>query len=526
MIARPAFILFALVAACGPDPLGGGGSRFLPLPATPARAIARSEGAAEGRPSFSWTSTDSGPAPVAGSWPKLIASENKRPGTRAWLLSAPATAHEIEGYASSTSVNLGDTIRFYVSTVDPSFSIEIFRLGWYGGEGARSMGPPVSLPGGLEMMPVPDSTTWFVECQWSPSWELTIPAGDPLAWPSGVYLAKLTAQQGKQSYIPFVVRDDQRPSAILFQSSVSTNQAYNNWGGHSTYSSNSTNHAQAVKVSFNRPYAEGYGAGRFFDFEINMLRFLEREGYDVTYATSIDTHRDPNLLDARLSFLSVGHDEYWSYDQRTQVESARDSGVHLGFFGSNAGYWQVRYEPSPSDGEPNRTLVAYKELAAVQDPYWREIGLHARSTARFRDLGRPEAELIGVMYNGIWPVDADMVIHQSDAWPLAGLKLLPGEHLPGLVGYETDAIGPDSPPGITLIAHSKVTGHDGLQGASDMTAYTHPSGANVFATGSMYFSWGLDDFPGLFGTHHHRSRVNASAQQITRNVLDIFSGAH
>jgi hypothetical protein len=463
---------------------------------------------------------------MGGSWPKLIESENMRPGTRDWMLSSPAGAGEIEGYASATSVNLGDTIRFYVNTAEPEFELEIFRLGWYGGDGGRSMTPPVTLEGVQQPIPLPDSTTLLLECRWSPSFVLTIPGGDPAAWPSGIYVAKLTAaSSGKQSYIPFVVRDDSRPSAILFQSSVATNQAYNAWGGHSTYGSNSEGHTQAVKVSFNRPYAEGYGAGRFFDFEINMLRFVEREGYDVTYATSIDTHRDAELLDYHLAFLSVGHDEYWSYDQRTQVEAARDQGVHLGFFGSNAVYWQVRYEPSQFDGTPDRTLVAYKELAPVSDPYWRMPGLHWRSTARFRDLGRPEDELIGVMYNGLWPVDADMVIDQRDAWPLAGTKLVGGTHLPGLVGYETDALGPDSPAGISLIAHSKATGHDGQMGYSDMTVYTHPSGANVFATGSMYFTWGLDDYPGMFGTHHHRSRASLAAQQIARNVLDVFTGA-
>src|SRR5919108_408369 len=101
--------------------------------------------------------------------------------------------------------------------------------------------------------------TGLVECRWANGYTLTIPNNplDATDWASGVYLAKLTAgTSGKQSYIIFVVRDDARRSDYLFQSSVTTFQAYNNWGGKSLYSYNSPS-GRAQKVSFNRPYIYG-----------------------------------------------------------------------------------------------------------------------------------------------------------------------------------------------------------------------------------------------------------------------------
>jgi len=100
------------------------------------------------------------------------------------------------------------------------------------------------------------------------------------------------------------------------------------------------------------------------------VRFLEREGYDVSYVTDVDTHQRPVTDGAALGhriFLSVGHDEYWSWPMRERVERARDRGVRLAFLGADVGYWQIRFEPS-ARGEPARTIVAYKEAAGDLDP--------------------------------------------------------------------------------------------------------------------------------------------------------------
>ncbi len=492
-----------------------------------------------------------------------ITIENTKPGTTHWQLINPATKREIEGYASLTSVNRGDEIKFFVSTKEPSYTIEIFRMGWYGGAGGRQTAPQVTRKSVKQPLPQVDQVTGSIECNWKDPYVLKIPynPADPTQWASGFYLAKLTtSKSGKQSYIIFVVRDDSRTSDFLFQSSVTTYQAYNNWGGMSLYRWNSRG-KQAYKVSFNRPYAlspnlkaaYGVGAGEFLTnfqpkrrtssagWEYNMVRWLEREGYDVTYCTDIDTHENridqysgkPMLL-LHKAFLSVGHDEYWSWNMRQNVKAARDAGVSLGFFSSNTCYWQIRFEASGLTKQLNRTIVTYKEGAAL-DPFARDSNPNndylVTTTWRSKPVSLPEEALIGVMYQ-TFQVNADIVIdHTAPDWLLANTQLSRSKtqasvdtnlkvgdkeiRLEGLLGYEVDRMFSNAPPNTIRIAHSPYRYRKGIRYA-DMTVYTAKSGATVFATGSMQWNWGLDDYN---APQVRPSLLNADAQAITRNIL-------
>ena len=295
-------------------------------------------------------------------------------------------------------------------------------------------------------------------------------------------------------------------------------------------------------MSFNRPYAissnsaaaYGNGAGDFLTnnavpptdasspsgWEYNMVRWLEREGYDVTYSTNVDTHTNARILDRHKGWLSVGHDEYWTWQMRAHVEDGRDRGVHLAFFSGNVCYWQIRLEPSAITGEPDRTIVSYKDDAPSLDPYAREeLGKRHLMTVHWRDepVNRPEESLIGVMYDGN-PVDADIVISEPDHWTMAGTGLRPGDRLPRLLGYEADRVFGSPPPGATILAESPYM-FEGRPHRAHMTVYALPTGATVFAAGTIQWSWGLDDFnvPNL-----RKSSLNPNVQQITRNVLARF----
>lgn len=474
----------------------------------------------------------------------LVQRENARLGTAEWRLTKPALHREIEGYASLTSVDRGHSIKFYVHTQDRFYRLAVYRMGWYGGAGARLVHGPVALPGISQQMPSMDVRTGLVECAWQDSYTLEIGnESDREAWVSGVYLAKLTAgTSGAQAYIIFVVRDETRPSDFLFQSSVTTYQAYNNWGGKSLYDFNSTNGRRAHKVSFNRPYAissnpaaaYGNGAGDFLTnnavpptdasspsgWEYNMVRWLEREGYDVTYSTNVDTHTNARILDRHKGWLSVGHDEYWTWQMRAHVEGGRDRGVHLAFFSGNVCYWQIRLEPSTITGERDRTVVSYKDDAPINDPYaQQDLGKRHLMTVRWRDepVNRPEESLIGVMYDGN-PIDADIVITKPDHWAMAGTTMRPGDRLPRLLGYEADRAFGSAPPGTTILAESPYT-FESQTHVAHMTIYTLDNGATVFAAGTIQWSWGLDDFnvPEL-----RQSSLNANVQRITTNVLTRF----
>jgi len=474
-----------------------------------------------------------------------IQRENARPGTPGWRLTHPAMSHEIEGYASLTSVNRGHQIGLYVHTHDRSYRLAIYRMGWYGGVGARRVHGPVTLRGISQPMPSMDPQTGFIECAWQDPYLLAVGGEmDQEEWVSGIYLAQLTAStSGAQSYIIFIVRDETRHSDYLFQSSVTTYQAYNNWGGKSLYDFNSAG-GRAYKVSFNRPYAissnpaaaYGNGAGDFVTnnavpptdrsspsgWEYNMVRWLEREGYDVAYSTSVDTHADARLLDRHKGWLSVGHDEYWTWQMRDHIEEARDRGVNLAFFSGNVCYWQIRLEPSDVTGELNRSIVSYKDDAPTKDPYARgEVGKRHLMTVRWRDepVNRPEESFIGVMYDGN-PIDGDIVITKPDHWTMTGTELRAGDRLPRLLGYEADRTFGNAPSDRTILAESPYQ-FEGQPHLAHMTSYHHHNAVTVFAAGTIQWSWGLDDFnvPDL-----RRSSLNPHVQQITRNVLARLRG--
>ena len=449
-------------------------------------------------------------------------SENEKPGSSDWETTQVALNGEIEGYASRTSVNRGEQIQLFVNTADPTYTIDVFRMGWYGGLGARRILPTISRAGTRQVIPMPDPDTGMVECNWSDPCILTASsATDATEWPSGVYLARLTGSSGKQSYIMFTIRDDARASAYLFLCAVNTYQAYNNWGGKSLYDFNSTG-PRASKVSYNRPYAiNPYGtrldgAGDFLRWwEYNMVRFLELEGYDVTYTTDVDADRNGPSLLVHQGLLIIGHNEYWSWEMRQNIIAARDDGVSLGFFSANNCFWQIRYEPSPVTGDTKRTIVCYKNATA--DPYALDSDSSNDEfvTVQWREppVNLPEGAFIGVEY-GAEPGDGgDIVIENAASWVCSNTGLQNGVHLPGLLGYEVDTEAGNQPAGTQRIAHSPIPNSSFT---ADMTVYVAESGAIVFATGSMDFNWGLDGYnaPAL-----HANYVNAAAQQMARNVL-------
>src|SRR5256885_1978816 len=341
---------------------------------------------------------------------------------------------QIKGYASATSVNLGETITFYV-TVTPAqqYTMDVYRMGWYQGLGGRLMQSVGPLQGVVQPVCPADASTGLIECNWTASYTLTVPT----TWTSGVFLVMLTNAQGYQNYITFVVRDDARVADVMFQQAVNTHQAYNNYPddhvtGKSLYEFNSygantvSGTPRAVKVSWNRPYT-ARGEGQLLGWEVYFIRWLERSGYGVKYSTNVDTHENSTRLLQSKAFLSVGDDAYWSKEMYDGVQQARDAGVHLGFFGASAVFWQVRFEASPLTRAADRVMVGYKDrtIDPVQGP---------TTTILWRDLNRPEQQLIGVQFTGsidISSPNAPYVVANSSSWVYAGTGLHDGDSIPG-----------------------------------------------------------------------------------------------
>ena len=290
---------------------------------------------------------------------RKLAEENSRPGTRQWMLENtridPATKYRcpwIEGYVSHASILPGETLQVMVSTNPASdFKIEFFRLGYYALDGGRQVHASEKLIGGVQAMPEIGPRR-LQNCQWKPSYELRIPDD----WLSGVYVGKLTElTEGLQSYVIFVVRD-QRTSDLVFQVSDHTWQAYNRWPSQFSLYDDGVNEwhwGDKSQVSFNRPYGKycqimnaplSTGSGEFFLWEFPFVYWLEEHGYDVTYISNTDLHRDAEQPQRGKGFISVGHDEYWTIEMFEHMQAAIASGVNVGFFSGNAVCGRVEWD--------------------------------------------------------------------------------------------------------------------------------------------------------------------------------------
>src|SRR5438132_3720498 len=221
---------------------------------------------------------------------RAIAIENERAGSQDWNSGfRVSTHHETEIYLDRVSAEAGDTVAVSISAFRPTGGeLKLFRFGWYGGAGGRI----IAQSGEIQVSPQPpcahSSTTGLVRCGWLP-----VPFLIPADATSGLYAIRVDTSDGFASFAPLVVIDHRRAD-LLFQASVLTYQAYNDWGGESLY----TDHdgipgGRAIEVSFDRPYSSANGLdARFFLLELPMARFLERFGYDVSYTTNVDLVHD------------------------------------------------------------------------------------------------------------------------------------------------------------------------------------------------------------------------------------------
>ncbi len=463
------------------------------------------------------------------SCPDAIARENSNPGASDWSLHNPAANHEIEGFAGSTSVNRGGQINFYINTSSASYTLQVYRLGFYGGAGARTMGSPVTITGQKQPAPIVVNESFLLECPWTSSYTLTIPADNTGSnvWITGIYLAKIvTADTGKDSYIPFVVRDDSGTADLLFNSAVATYQAYNNWGGKSLYTYNSSGGVRAMKVSFDRPYQDFGGAGILMQYEFGALQFLEKNGYNVSYVTDIDLHEGRPQFKNHKAFVAMGHNEYWTHAMRDNVTAARDAGVNLAFFTGNTMEWQARLEPSTTSATADRVLVEYR--SAALDPWGAgtDSAKWPYVTTRWRDapVNDPEESLLGEMWSSVvTPNLADYVVQDGSNWVFAQTGLNTGSKIPNVIGREIDhSFGVVSVPGLQILASGNITANDGTADHADMTLYQAASGAYVFDAGSLLWPWTLDANV-FWGSHPDYS--SALAQQITANVLQKYGAS-
>ena len=510
-----------------------------------------------------------------------IVAENCKPGNPSteWDING-AGDMTIQGFATDISYDVGETARFKIDTDSADYRIDLYRMGYYDGLGARlvaTVRPSVPLP---QEQP-PCATDWTVrlyDCgTWAESASWTIP-GDAV---SGVYVARLVRQDGdatwrmdnssasgappqqgphaygalglgrlrnpidepRASHIVFVVRDDSSRADIVMQTSDTTWTAYNSYGLGNVYSGRTVTGEsagramRAHKVSSNRPVQnrDTSPVNQYFDADYPLTRWLERNGYDVTYITGVDTHRTGQLLQNHRLFISIGHDEYWSGGMRRNTEAARDAGVNLAFMSGNEVFWKTRYEPSiDGTNTPYRTLVVYKESHSNQT----ELGEVKPTekidpvadvwTGTWRDASpanpegpQPENALTGTIFtvnaNRQDPLIVPAKYGKLRFWRNTKVaELQEGEQVAlanGLLGHEWDEDLDNGfrPAGLIRMSETTIDGvrypmdwgsvYDSGTATHALTLYRALSGALVFGCGCVQYSWGLDEF------HDHPTSV-------------------
>ncbi len=447
-----------------------------------------------------------------------VQDENLRTGTAAWAAGLDAGPESIiGGYGLPASLASGDTLRLFVAAQSSRVSISIYRLGWYGGAGARLLarhGDRTAPPQPACSPPVPGPSV----CPWLETDHFVVDQ----SWVPGLYVAKFADSLGRSRAFPFVVRSN-RPTAFVVVLPFATYQAYNDWGGASLYGGPGATPSEvyanrAVKVSSARPLSASVMTGMLLGLDYLLVRWLEQNAYDVSYITDYDFHRGGG--DPAIAWLFSGHSEYWSWPMWLRAKAARAQGISLGFLGGNDIYWLVRYETAAVNGLEAPVVVCYRD--ATQDPLGDTPGL---ATVRFRSSpnNTPENELVGVMsVPGKLQVrnsPVDLVVANGSDPLMAGTDLTTGEHIPRAAGWEGDRIVENgaTPPSIRILFASPYVLAEDATATQLMqaTVYRWPaSGALVYASGQPGFTWSLASFD--------RHIARPPIQRFLQNVLRAF----
>jgi len=365
---------------------------------------------------------------------------------------------------------------------------------------------------------------------------------------------RLEGQQ-LQSYMTFVVRDDSSTAPVVYSLDVTTWQAYNFWGGSgnagvgydlyarfndATFNSNGP---RAYTVSFDRPYldeGETDGAGEFFNWDFPMIRWMESKGYNMTYVTSTDLEANTSILTGHKVFVNTGHDEYYSDNMRAAVTNGIANGTNMALFSANDFYYRFTWA---SDGAGN----------ALRRQHCDKNALAGSTTYEWSNLPTPQPpnQIGGVLTAGV-ANDRPFLVSNANSWIYAGtnLKTYTGNGtsgvvlsgtgqnaLTGIIGYEFDARASTTPAlsayaqyepaGVQTVGHSYAPAADGnaTNTWSDAAMYTTPSGATVFAAGTIQWSWTVDDGYNTGFCNCSPGYANAAGQKVTQNILDRLSGS-
>jgi hypothetical protein len=413
------------------------------------------------------------------------------------------------GYANKTSVMQGSSITLHIATSVSPFRLTIVNL--------ANPSVPVRIIDGVTSQAQNCSGRFASGCGWAATRIIDIPT----SWPSGYYAASLPTSFGER-WVPFVVRSanpGQRTSTLVV-SPTNTYQAYNEFGGASLYPSDSP--ARASRLSFDRPYLENNGLGRFTIWEDEFVNWMKSENRPFDVVTDTDLE-DPSLLGNYNVVVFVGHSEYWTSGARQNLEAYSRSGGHVAILGGNTMWWQIRLQDNA------RTMIGWKDPAsdpaddALTTVHWwddpiynaenRIIGLSSRHGGYANRIGDTFEMLPLEQRTGFTVTDATSWVYAGSA---VGNGFTFGRESAGLqvdgLLFNCDAngtiLGPDGSDGTPRNFHILAT-TPASEGYGVVGYYVNASGGAVFNAGSQNWIYGLPYDPVV--------------TVMTRNVLNRFS---
>ncbi|NUR27872.1 MAG: hypothetical protein HOV83_18845 [Catenulispora sp.] len=429
----------------------------------------------------------------------------------------------MNGYLSRASAQCGDTVTAYLSSPVPvsGASLSAYRMGYYGGAGGRLVWQTKH----LTLEPQAQATVTGKELLAEAPWKASLSFHITGQWTPGYYLLVLRAPGQTPSSIPLVVRADGDTAPLAFQASVLTYQAYNTFGGHSAYADPTRKAAASTELSFDRPYEDG-GYYSPYQYELPLIREMEKLGIDVDYFTDLDADANPEQLKQHKGVVTGGHSEYWTKRMYDGAVAARDAGVNLAFFGANGVYTAVRLESSA--GRPDRPMEPNQRHVVIRRTVVGDsvaAATPSQATVNWAEppLNRPETALIGQGYGYLGANGSLRVLHPG-SWIFAETGVTAGQVLRNTVGGEYDQVDlnkASTPKDIDVLAAMPIRFTNGHAGMATTTYYVATSQAGVFDAGTTYWPCVIS------ADCLHLDQTPESARQVitqmTDNILTAFA---
>jgi hypothetical protein len=371
------------------------------------------------------------------------------------------------GYLANISNNRGISVPVYVSCPAESYTLTVLKVGNFSGAETKQVKKS------NEIKCIDQEKKKALD--WKSNFTL-----DTAELAAGMYLIRILDSDRFKSFIPLIIRDDKRKTRAIFVIPTMTMFAYNSWSGRNTYKGVEGFEDRSKVVDFRQPFDSGFGTGKYWSYVHPLIVQIEKTGLDITYLADTDIHFNPELLNNRTLYISAGHDEYWTKQERESVIRARLNGMNLIFFGANAGYWQSRLKRNNLDNSIVMEIYKSKDL----DPN------KVEPTIRFREAGYSETELNGVQYT-CFPARGDFHSFDKTFFGFKGLTTKDFIGLGKLLGPEVDEV-----PGVSkfkgtikVVAEGKVKcGNRWIFpkiGRASMVYGTSKVGGGVFSVATM-----------------------------------------